>query len=160
MIIFKKVFENINKKRPKKREQSQKEKAFITTQKRIKKQLTFTKIALGFVLINSELQIWASYILAFLGKDAIAEALSQQIVITIIGTMVGYFVKSLIENLSKYTTLFGKNLENNGNIQEPEIILNSDIMQTEVCNDTLTTSMESNNSLMCDGITPIHTDEL
>ena len=45
-------------------------------QKSIEKQLTFTKIAISFVLINSELQIWASYVLAFLGRDSIAEALS------------------------------------------------------------------------------------
>ena len=75
---------------------------------------SFTKKVIGFVLINSELQIWASYVLAFLGKDAIAEALSQQIVSTIVGTIIGYFAKSLIENLSKYTTLFGKNVECNG----------------------------------------------
>lgn len=78
---------------------------------KINKNWTFTKFAIIFILINSELQIWASYGLAYLGKDAIAEALSQQIVITIVGTVIGYFVKSTIENLSKYTTMFGKNLE-------------------------------------------------
>ena len=38
---------------------------------------TYTKAILTFVLINSELQIWASYVLAYLGKDAIAESLSE-----------------------------------------------------------------------------------
>lgn len=79
--------------------------------KRLKKDLlTYTKIILGFVIINSEMQIWASYILAYLGKDMIAESLSQQVVIIIIGGLIPYFAKSLIENLSKRTTLFGKNL--------------------------------------------------
>lgn len=75
-----------------------------------KKFLTYTKIILGFVIINSELQIWASYALAFLGRDMIAESLSQQVVVIIIGGLIPYFAKSLIENLSKKTTLFGKNL--------------------------------------------------
>ena len=86
-----------------------------------KKKWSFTKKAIFFVLLNSELQIWASYLLAFLGKDAIAEALSQQIVITIIGTIIGYFAKSLIENLSKYTSLFGKNLDCEGTGDSEEI---------------------------------------
>lgn len=111
------------------------------------KQLTFTKITIAFVLINSEMQIWASYLLAFLGRDAIAEALSQQIVVTIIGTLIGYFVKSLLENLSKYTTLFGQNLEDNYN-QFGEtlenICDNEDVYQ---CKDEL-----------CDGINVTYSD--
>lgn len=71
---------------------------------------TYTKAILTFVLINSELQIWASYVLAYLGKEAIAESLSEQVVIVIVGGLIPYFAKSLIENLSKRTTLFGKNL--------------------------------------------------
>lgn len=136
-----------------------KEKTSIKAQKKAEKQLTFTKIAIGFVLINSELQIWASYVLAFLGRDAIAEALSQQIVITIIGTMVGYFVKSLVENLSKYTALFGKNLEFDDNAQGSDTMLNSEVMQTENCNDAFVTSVEFNNIPMCDGITPVNTND-
>ena len=78
--------------------------------KRRKKFVTYTKGILTFVIINSELQIWASYILAYLGKESIAESLSEQVVIIIIGSLIPYFAKSLIENLSKRTTLFGKNL--------------------------------------------------
>ena len=159
MGVLKKMFGGKSGKHLEKKEKSQKEKKSIKTQKKAEKQLTFTKIAIGFVLINSELQIWASYVLAFLGRDAIAEALSQQIVITIIGTMVGYFVKSLVENLSKYTTLFGKNLEFDDNMQGSDTMLNPDIMQTEICNDIFTTSVEFNNFPMCDGITPINTND-
>lgn len=75
-----------------------------------KKFITYTKGILTFVIINSELQIWASYILAYLGREAIAESLSEQVVIIVIGSLIPYFAKSLIENLSKRTTLFGKNL--------------------------------------------------
>lgn len=155
MGIFKKVFGGRCGKHLQKKEKNKTSNASIKAQKKTEKQLTFTKIAIGFVLINSELQIWASYVLAFLGRDAIAEALSQQIVITIIGTMVGYFVKSLVENLSKYTTLFGKNLE----FDESDSMLNSDDIRTEVGNDALTTSIDFNSSPMCDGITPINTND-
>lgn len=75
-----------------------------------KKFTTYTKAILTFVIINSELQIWASYGLAYLGREAIAESLSEQVVIVVIGSLIPYFAKSLIENLSKRTTLFGKNL--------------------------------------------------
>lgn len=81
-----------------------------------KKLVTYSKFILLFVIINSELQIWASYVLAFLGKDAIAESLSEQVVIVIIGGLIPYFAKSLIENLSKNTTMFGQNL-NMENVQ-------------------------------------------
>ena len=158
MEFFKRMFGGKSGKYLKKKEKNKKEKISKKAQKKEEKKLTFTKIAIGFVLINSELQIWASYGLAFLGRDAIAEALSQQIVITIIGTLVGYFVKSLVENLSKYTTLFGKNLEFD-DIQGFDAMLNPDIVETEVCDDILTTSNEFNDFPMCDGITPINTND-
>ena len=86
------------------------EKLALEEVKAKKKFVTYTKAILTFVIINSELQIWASYILAYLGKEAIAESLSEQVVIIVIGSLIPYFAKSLIENLSKRTTLFGKNL--------------------------------------------------
>lgn len=159
MGVFKKVFGGKSGKHLKKKEKSQKNNNLIKTQKKVEKKLTFTKIAIAFVLINSEMQIWASYVLAFLGRDAIAEALSQQIVVTIIGTMTGYFVKSLVENLSKYTTLFGKNLDFANDSQNSDIIMNSDMTLTEVCNDTLVNSVEFNNSSMCDDFTSINTND-
>ena len=71
---------------------------------------TYSKIILTFVIFCSEIQIFCSYVLAYLGREAIAESLSEQVVIVIIGGLIPYFAKSLIENLSKRTTLFGKNL--------------------------------------------------
>lgn len=46
--------------------------------------------------------------------------------------MVGYFVKSLVENLSKYTTLFGQNLEFTNNNTD---CVNENSVATEDCND-------------------------
>lgn len=143
MGFLRKIFEN--------KQKNQKEQELKKTQKKTEKQLTFTKVAIAFVLVNSELQIWASYLLAFLGRDAIAEALSQQIVVTIIGTMIGYFVKSLLENLSKYTTLFGKNLE-----MENEEVKYFEDMNQEICVDE---DVYQCQDMLCDGITVNYSDE-
>ena len=70
------------------------------------KGLSFTKKIVLFLLINAELQIWASYVLAYFDKVAIAEALSTQVVITVLGAFITYGVKALFENLSKYSKIF------------------------------------------------------
>lgn len=76
--------------------------------KRLKRtEWTFSKKMIACVLILSEIQIFLSYLLAFLGRETIAETLSIQIVITVLGVIIPYFVKSTIENISKYTNLFG-----------------------------------------------------
>lgn len=54
-----------------------------------------------FCLANGVAWVWCSYILAFLGHDAIAESLSQVALAEIVGVVLTYAVKSLIENLSK-----------------------------------------------------------
>lgn len=58
---------------------------------------TFTKISVTLILIVSLIDLQFSYILAFLGREQIAESLSSNIAITIIGVMLGYFLKSLFE---------------------------------------------------------------
>lgn len=58
---------------------------------------TFTKKAVAAILIVSLIDLQLSYILAFMGKEQIAESLSSTIADTIIGVMVGYFFKALFE---------------------------------------------------------------
>lgn len=58
---------------------------------------TFTKKCVSAILIVSLLDLQLSYILAFMGKDQIAESLSSTIASTIIGVMLGYFSKALFE---------------------------------------------------------------
>lgn len=60
-----------------------------------------TKIATFFLLLNGVLWIWSSYILAYLGRDQIAETLSERALMEILGVFFIYAVKSLFENLSK-----------------------------------------------------------
>ena len=85
------------------------------------KGLSFTKKIVLFLLINAELQIWASDVLAYFDKVAIAEALSTQVVITVLGAFITYGVKALFENLSKYSKIFNPvEFEPNGDIVTDE----------------------------------------
>lgn len=58
---------------------------------------TFSKKAVAIILAVSLIDLQLSYILAFLGKEQIAESLSSEIASVIIGVMLGYFMKALFE---------------------------------------------------------------
>lgn len=58
---------------------------------------TFTKKAVAAILLFSLIDLQLCYILAFLGKEQIAESLSSTIATSIIGVMTGYFLKALLE---------------------------------------------------------------
>lgn len=60
------------------------------------------KIIVFVCLANGIAWVWCSYILAFLGHDTIAESLSQVALAEIIGVVVTYAIKSILENLSKH----------------------------------------------------------
>ncbi len=64
----------------------------------------FSKRIVYLLMINSVIWVYLSYLLAFLGREQIAENLSEKIVIQIIGVTLIYCVKSLFENLSKHNT--------------------------------------------------------
>lgn len=63
---------------------------------------SYAKIAINFVLINSILMMWCSYILAWFDKISIAEALSSTVADVIVGTIIAYLCTKTIENVSKY----------------------------------------------------------
>lgn len=52
-------------------------------------------------LINGFAWVWCSYLLAYLGREQIAETLSQVAITEIIGVVLVYCIKALFENLSK-----------------------------------------------------------
>lgn len=58
---------------------------------------TFTKKAVAIVLTVALIDLQLSYILAFMGKEQIAESLSSTIAEVIIGVMLGYLLKALFE---------------------------------------------------------------
>jgi len=76
--------------------------------------VTTTKKIVWVCLINGILWVWCSYILAALDKLQIAESLSQVAVTEIVGVVLVYALKSLIENLSKHNTWPDKSDEDDG----------------------------------------------
>ena len=58
---------------------------------------TFTKKAVTAIVVVSLVDLQLSYILAFMGKEQIAESLSSTIVEMVVGVMLGYFLKALFE---------------------------------------------------------------
>ncbi len=58
---------------------------------------TFTKKWVGRLMYIAVIDLQLSYVLAFLGREQIAEELSRTIVVEIIGVMLGYFGKSYFE---------------------------------------------------------------
>jgi len=77
----------------------------------ILKDREYSKRLLNRIVNNSLLMMWASYALAFVGMPEIAETLSSTIASAIIAVVVGYLVKSTVENISKYTTAFGEHIK-------------------------------------------------
>lgn len=75
-----------------------------------KRDKEYSKRMLTKIVNNSILMMWASYVLAYIGKADIAEALSKTIAGSVIAVAIGYFAKSALENISKYTTAFGENI--------------------------------------------------
>lgn len=65
------------------------------------KKTTTTKRVVWFCLGNGVAWVWCSYILAYLGREEIAESLSKVAITEIIGVVLVYCLKSLAENLSK-----------------------------------------------------------
>lgn len=62
-----------------------------------KKFRTFTKRAVKAILFIALLDLQLSYLLAFLGREQIAENLSSDITKVVIGTILGYLAKSFFE---------------------------------------------------------------
>src|SRR5574344_21972 len=75
-----------------------------------KREKEYSKRLLNKIVANSILMLWATYGLAYLGREEIAETLAKTIVTSIIAIVVGYLVKSVCEKMSTYTTAFGENI--------------------------------------------------
>lgn len=63
--------------------------------------MTFSKLIVAFLLFNGTIWIYASYYLAYIGRTQIAETLSKTVVAEILGVIIVYATKALVENLSK-----------------------------------------------------------
>lgn len=76
-----------------------------------KRDKEYSKRLLNRIINHSMLMMWASYVLAWFGKVEIAETLSKTIATSVIAVVVGYLAKSVVENISKHTDTFGKNID-------------------------------------------------
>ena len=78
---------------------------------------TTTKQLVWWLIVHSTVWIYATYILAFLGREDIAESLSKIIATEIIGTMMLYIVSKTVENVFKHNEFVGvKKKENRRDI--------------------------------------------
>lgn len=66
------------------------------------KQIETMKAVVWFGMVNGCGWVWCSYLLAYLGREQIAESLSGKAVTEIIALVIAYAGKALVEQLSKY----------------------------------------------------------
>lgn len=89
---------------------------------------TFTKALVGFIIISAVIDLQLSYVLAFLDKVQIAESLSTQICITIIGVALVYMIRAYFDTKADRKDSRIKNDIENDTIQKiQDIIYNSGI---------------------------------
>ncbi len=77
---------------------------------------TFTKRAVKVILFIALLDLQFSYMLAFLGREQIAESLSSDITQVIIGTILGYLAKAFFETREEERLKAKKGLDENENV--------------------------------------------
>ena len=68
---------------------------------------TTSKQLVWLFSLNGIAWIWCSYILAFMGRDQIAEALSSNVCTIVLGQMGCYLVTKTEENVFQYNDIFG-----------------------------------------------------
>lgn len=68
---------------------------------------TTSKQLVWLFAINGIAWIWCSYILAFMGRDQIAEALSGDVCKIVLGQMGCYLITKTVENVFQYNDIFG-----------------------------------------------------
>lgn len=78
----------------------------------MKEKHEYHKWLLNFIIINSIIMMYLSYVLAWFGKTDIAEELSKTIVTAVIGVVIPYLITKTLENISKYGWMPDKDKEN------------------------------------------------
>lgn len=109
---------------------------------------TTSKQLVWFYSINGVAWIWCSYILAFMGKDQIAESLSSNVCSVIIGQIGFYMISKTVENVFKYN-IFPWSKNSKSDIPEPTFDIPTPTVQdipintpASSCVDTTTEGME------------------
>ena len=68
---------------------------------------TTAKVLVWWYTIHSTVWVYCSYILACIGREAIAESLSKIVVTEIISVLLLYIVSKTVENVFKYNEFSG-----------------------------------------------------
>lgn len=95
----------------------------------LQKRVTFTKRWTAIILGISCIWITLSYVLAFFGKDQIAETLSETVATVIIATFIPYLCKSYFETFASEKNrikekVIDKQVENNNEEEQEEDSIN------------------------------------
>ena len=77
-----------------------------------------TKKIVWFCIVNGVAWVWCSYFLAYMGREKIAESLSEKAVAQIVGVALVYCIKALLEKRPEFGSV-GKHRvkENDDEIQ-------------------------------------------
>lgn len=87
-----------------------------------KKVQEYHKKLLNFIIFNSIGMMWCSYVLAWFGKETIAESLSNTVASSIVAVVIPYLITKVIENVSKYGSRLNRTTKDFDNIKEEEIV--------------------------------------
>lgn len=85
------------------------------------KNINFSKLIVGWLLVNGTIWTYLSYLLAYLGRTEIAETLSKTVVVEILGVIIVYSLKATVENLSKNNNWPDKKTERTPDIMTDNI---------------------------------------
>lgn len=88
--------------------------------KKKEKPQEYAKRMLSFIIYCSMVMMFLSYVLAWFGKEQIAEQLSSTIATVIIGVTIPYFITKTVENVSKYGSRINHTTKEQENEHETE----------------------------------------
>ena len=89
-----------------------------------KRAIEYHKKLLNLIIFNSIGMMWMSYVLAWYGKETIAENLSNTVASSIVAVVIPYLITKTIENISKYGSRINKTTKDFDNIEDIENIEN------------------------------------
>jgi len=101
------------------------------------KMRTYTKIMVTVILIVSIIWVSFSYVLAAIsvikyGNTETLESLSREVIIALIGTIIGYLLKSFFESREEgKNKIRNKELDIQNNYEQPEEIVNEEVQIEE-----------------------------
>lgn len=85
-----------------------------------KREAEYHKRLLDFIVKNSIIMMYCSYILAWFDKADIAESLSNTVASSIVAVTIPYLITKTIENVSKYGCRLNKTTKDFDNIENTE----------------------------------------